>query len=189
MPRLYNYPKVTRRTYKTTDGVEHKSAILEHNVFLFQNRPRHFSYQHNSRGMQDFFAGTYNLAKVDQYYKVAGLLMLEAAIKGVEAVAWLEHTSNWDGFVQFTSEGKVWTTTWGDFSLWSGDKKLDPMDPPTEFFAVDSEAWFEGIVLKLDGGYLPDEPTEGEEFADWDDEKTATLDLHTVTELHVWFDT
>lgn len=169
----FNYPTVN-------DG------ILEHDVFLFQEKGKDFSYQHNSRGMQDFFAGLYDLREVAQRNKVTGLLMLAAAIRGTEAVAWIEHTSNWDGFACFTTkDAKQWTTTWADFHLVYNDSLLDPLDPQGELFAVDSEEFFESIKLRLDGGYLPDD----DEDPEWQDGKVVDLDLHDLITVHLWFDT
>lgn len=159
-------------------------AILNHDAFLFQEKDGDFSYQHNSRGLYQFIGGNYDLREVSQRNKVIGLLMMAAAIQGIEAVAWIEHTSNWDGFIEFTTkDGLVWCTTWMDFELVREGEPINPMEP-RELWPLDNEEFFEGITLRLNGGYLP-----STDDYNWSDEEVKDLDLNEVIEVHVWFDT
>lgn len=189
LSRKFTYPRARR----VRDNGR-STHILDHNCFLFQEKPKHFSYQHNSRGIQDFFAGYYDLRKVSRPNKVLGLLMMQAAIKGCEAVAWIEHTSNWDGFVCFETKDKLrWTTTWEDFRCIKDNEPIDPMEP-RELYLLDSDDYFDKVSLRLYGGYLPDDPATNPaedmpEFAKWDDGKEVDLNLDDLCFLNVWFDT
>lgn len=172
----YTYP--TQRV-GTHDG---KGFILNHDHFLFMEQGNDFSYQHNSRGLFQFIEGTYDLRDVPEDQKVIGLMMLRASIEGIEAVAWIEHTSNWDGFVEFTlTDGRSIQSTW-DFHLLSDDDAFDPSAPVKNELFPGGEKYNR---IMIDGFEIAN--PDGSKHEDW--EGQIDFPVNDVVELQVWFDT
>lgn len=174
-------------TYPTGEDFAGKntSRILNHDAFLFQAREGDFTYQHNSRLLFDTYGGFYDFSNVTRYNLITGLLMMAAAIRGTEAVAWIEHTSNWDGFVDFKlKDERHFVTTWADFHLVHRDgQRVDPMEPGELWVLDDPELGFI-THLELEGGYLTPEDDE-----EWSDDKVVKIPLEQLSTMHVWFDT
>lgn len=162
------------------DGSTH---ILNHDAFVFHTLPDEFGYQQNSRGVFEYIEGTFDLPETmgheQRVYSLAQYLVI---LNCAMTVGDLEHTGNWDIFMEVTmADGTTWFC-YDDMAI----PNLDPND--NQLFILSSAEYIETFPV-VTVTAAPIEDYCKDDF-DYDTGMvTRELVIDDIREIHLWFDT